>query len=1664
MAFAPVTGVSESFNPSFAELECKLVFLEPSERNLVNEAYRACEEFVKCLGSSSFHGYHQDHTLPSLFLSHCCPAKIGAKYSTFSLYKPALHALFQEPHEGIVMKECSSMQRIVRCMCAELLQLVPPEVFLLKLPALDDASTFAYIFFHVLKPSRLDFSDIVLEHMLSDTDPTEESLALCNSSRLLVFTRTSSLLQKLHSSPEEVFGNAMSSGLVIKQVVDHDTRKDIERAVVKFEDSHKPCCVIHASYLQAEQLNIWLRCIGETCRQKASDIRQSYILILQQPPGLDTYCQPPLSASFCNNWNCLFMDEIVQPVIKLSSFSEMFAEETGGYASCRSPCQWPHILANILQDNERCSFTQTSAVDVFVANLRGQVPLPRTSEEVVEPVERFYAIGPQDGRLQALQIVLCDHLVIWEFIEERFLSVLSGRTAYELVREVAAAIVDRKIGGSFATEVDSRLQHIWYAISGHVLWAVCDGFGLAALPKWDSDTLKLLLDTVPELDMGLVQPEMYWHLVRTKRIILPHIPLFFFLSDKVTLYLKNVQSSNVQTVDRYIKGDECLSSLLECSQSEPLQIAYCTDRLLLALTKSCRTLKVDCPERIAVRIVVRWLQCHSSAAACTQPPCLLAVLHWAQLHRMPTMKALFRIAAAVSSMALCEENTGELDALPASGPGEFVENYTVFVVVNLWHGLLNLCSVSLTDWAEKLGKWISAVEDFIKVSKWEEVTMSACNLLSRDFKLKVSIMSSLCRLLRNVAHTLGSSLVLLAEDILELARSCTVLISIIRQVTSLMSGVQPAAAGYLMFALLDVVLCCVSSDCVDRDSLHAVLQLVNGELCAINMQRYRQISVQVLQALHAKPIHNPQAALTLDSGLSKVLSAEACYISRVHPDHDPASSPLAHVLFEYECQCLGKNQCQISDRLAELRTGDGNSGEETLMQSVKRAAIKHAIVDLFIESGCQLEDATSLENESHRLFSVLTGMPDTHFNLSPPGAYSQYVLKGLFTKLERSKVLHFLKSSAIGWCTLAARQLEVTAVEESAGLSFMRSGREAQENGFEEASQVYKELSRLVHQGKSDAFSALCGWCDDKKRCGLKVDDLRPNAWLKGMLMLVIYYEYFRQNEIADIQPLSVIFNTQLNWTELEKNAFLFFLSDSYRHSASGQYCYLFDAASKDQRDIALRDTLVNFLVCCLFFKPMTHHHWTTLLSQPERILHTLYFAATSYSGRISGPVGIDCCTMFLESGKHVGSVHVGSCLSQRSVQISTFFTYAALFWHTLLEDETKPARVLTCVYVQHEGTELSTYRDKVMQFCFVRLNAMFHHIRTGCKQPSTYQSCAHYLTRCLEKLAQCQIRRRGVFLSTYDLKADESRIFAENVFQRDIVDSSFQFDQVPLAANLEQSSCLENSLQLYALRPSYLAGFSYMAEKFAGRRECHGNVSLLQYVIEHEEDLKHISLAPSILTAVMWLRNNCSNRRYLCTVAVRDLIKMPGAGDLVTGMEAFNELISRNDGQIRAGACGVTSAVCPLSNDSVLEYTSNCLSAAAAVLVESHSKFFSAFQVVRDELGPSNSELEQQLHVLFHASSLHPAADWSLEILDCSRGDGLLNAGNLELLVQQCGFESCENGQEQQTAGVEFEWLHLQLILVSAITENAFNLTFPSRWHEDLDYALCEDDHALGC
>ena len=1653
-----------------AFLEVMIQRLPETEQLLVREAIQVCQKFVTRIGKESFYGYKEDTTLYSLFISHirCRDDEVH-----FEFCSPALKKLQEEAHHTFVFNNCTELQKIVRCVCAELLQLLPPEIFLRKLPALGEANIYAYIYFKLLDCNHKGVPEMICDRVPADDSFSNGFVPDCPR-KLMIFARQSAALWSLQDIRTDASYSARSPHLQVLFASDSLSKRDIEAKLLAYKKSDQTCCVVVADVRKITDLRVWHCLISDAGLVNSHGVSKSFILLFAVPHN-EVHTRSCYAASFLTGWNCCYLDSVSLPKIQIHNFYQIFTTRPAEYHSNADTTQRGTITAAaVVPENELVPLYCQSACSDFTHALRTpsrRCPFPESSNAPGAEFYRELFVRQLRAAANHLAKVMQRYPAIWSAVRKQLYIALQDAAIFQLIHRIAMDIISGKCPCSLAYEVDRQMQNIIYIVFSQVMITLCNDYGLATISNWSDETIKCLLDFIPplsdsELHRKSETSDLMWS-IKYPVDSIPKIPLMRLISSRIEFCVTGMDNKPPGIFAKYMCQDQQLAALLAVKQGESLQQAYCTDYLLLNLyQKSSRAPSKQIREKL-VKILTCWLEREWKSYQ-MQPESfpLMAVLHWRLVRSTNNTRPLDDLVS-IFSVFFCLEGNHEcsLETLwPCESPTDIVKTGFELALLlkalrRVWEELLRLGDAGEENWPTGLSRWISAYGcissvDFERYTGYESAFPDSAD------RHKYSILQLFSKILCVLPAPTGITLVLSADRLLARLQTQFLSEAFIHHVISLVagSGLQQNLKPGLLFTLFEYVLSLVQTEQLQKTEITAVLQLLNdtSKLGSDDVQQYRQVTFQILRAMRCnlkRKYGNTEAdehfrAMMLEEGN---MSVTGTYTPFTHVGHDPSSFPLAHALFEERC-CEGQDHISRSKHLllSQIQRPE-------MLCSLEMAAARHILLEYIINSFARQGSNKILDD------SLMILEKCGELALQPTSATLLYILKNAKKALGRSGLKKWLKESSSASLVEAASELHYSEADESdIGLSFMFSSVEASSIGYCSILRIYSELRMCLKKCDGGNFTELVTWCKSQFSQTSVVDGIPIKSCLKGVLFLAAYYEYYRVDKHSH---LSRLFSTlQQHLPELglrsdagiEQSAYKLFMSDSHDAASTPHFQEVFNRSNGDRSGSRPIDgVLVNFLVCNLFLA--TGSHWTTLLCNPKDIMKSYWFGSTKYrdqtvrTTRVPGFTSffLDCQSQFDENGI---PPLLPTGFSARSAHVSTFFTFAALFWHTLLVDEAQPSQILNKDFVKKERktSKFPSYRDKVLQFCVNRIHNMTSYLENGKGMPNgqtmSQDQCRTFLTCCMEKFSLCQLPLSSPFKRSYVKPA--VRQAAESEFHGSVVEWSYS--HVTGEEHSAQETELQCKLADYSVERR-VAVTRDQLQRLVGTLDSTltHRLPILKHIAENIKKLSIVNLLPKLLAFHSCLHRYCSGN-YLNGTSIGIAMKESETvcQALKDGMAVFNCYHTLSGGNLQYGACDVTNEFRKLDQNSPLKDTAETLSAILVFIVGVQCEFF--------EFCRSQTDLPSNVRAAVEIWAYRECTD--VENLDYQRGEGLLKVDKdaVEKAIQRCCY------QQPTSGSCTIDGERLQCLLVRLICGEAYNfehINYESYLRKELLYVAIIDE-----
>ncbi|CAF4842456.1 unnamed protein product, partial [Rotaria sp. Silwood1] len=644
---------------------------------------------------------------------------------------------------------------------------------------------------------------------------------------------------------------------------------------------------------------------------------------------------------------------------------------------------------------------------------------------------------------------------------------------------------------------------------------------------------------------------------------------------------------------------------------------------------------------------------------------------------------------------------------------------------------------------------------------------------------------------------------------------------------------------------------------------------------------------------------------------------------------------------------------------------------------------------------CELNLNNDELNDINRIMStlidelLLLDQQSTQFN-----DYLQLFLSTIISKTSWNYLLNLLKSEQIQrcnnqWATNLYHLLELKQTSKQNKylqlchqIEFTLSSKNDL-SIFPKFHQPYQELREIMdtcvkNHTEKNPWKILFDWIQ------LKINSnpiqLQLNE-INVMLLLIIYYEYYCNNQLSSIDTLLEIIENNLSLSSEELRLFRIFIKphqymigypieNNNNNVDKNSLNDLFKLDCKDEFELSLRHMLVNLMAMILLGGKQSFL-WTFMF-QPSILQNTFGFGSTSR--QIIRPNGVhyDCGCIISQNGELLQFRNRGdeSVLNIPAVYVAYFSTFGALAWHLLLFDTSvenlhRPILSPTAIADNTPAYRMAGNSIRAKGCCFVsaRLLSTFHFLSIQSNQNDT---CI-LLTRCFEQMAFLTLNRNSWIKPIYtniddELKAE--REYQENVFYF-IYNNLFGYKTHINQLNLQ--SQIQMNLQHFIDQMPLIIQFKHFKTELHRLTNSQISLKILRQILNSFEILKITKLIYDLSQFYILLHQTYTqliDRNEFLTITLKQLYdrgqkyynhshyqqdqnedKMHRT-IIEKGIEAVNIYHQFSDGFIRPGACDETQRFSIISFDTPINYLvtnenhdeGDIIMRIISVLVESHN------------------------------------------------------------------------------------------------------------------------------
>ncbi|CAF2108222.1 unnamed protein product [Rotaria magnacalcarata] len=574
--------------------------------------------------------------------------------------------------------------------------------------------------------------------------------------------------------------------------------------------------------------------------------------------------------------------------------------------------------------------------------------------------------------------------------------------------------------------------------------------------------------------------------------------------------------------------------------------------------------------------------------------------------------------------------------------------------------------------------------------------------------------------------------------------------------------------------------------------------------------------------------------------------------------------------------------------------------------------------------------------------------------------YLQLFLSTIILKKSWNFLLNLLKSENIlrlnqQWATNLYRSLELKQTQKQNKylqfchqIQFSLSSKN-DSSIFPGLHQPYEELSKIIDICvKSNTEENQWGILSDWIQLKLNSDPIQLQLKeIKVIILLIIYYEYYCNNQLSSINTLlEMVENTlQLSPEELRlfrviirpEQFMIGYQGDNNNNNADKNFLNgLFKLDCNDEFDLSLRHMLVNLMAMILLGGEKSFL-WTFMF-QPLTLENTFGFGSTSRHIIQSTCIHYDCGCIISQDGDLLQFMDIEDASGLNA-------------WHLLLFDESVEnlyGPILAPSAINDDdsddddepGHQLAgeSTRAKVCHFVCTRLLSTFHFLSTNSNQ----NDACIILTRCFEQMAFLTKNENSWIKSVYATNDDE--IKAEQEYKNKVFYFVYNnlVEHRAYVSQLNLQSQIQMNLQNFIDRMPIVIQFTHFKTELNRLTDSEMCLKILQHTLTSLPFLKITKLIYHLSQFYLLLHQTYAKlieRDEFLTITLQQLYDRgqiyynnshqqqyqnedkTHRSTIENGIEAVNSYHQFSDGYIRPGACDQTQRFSTIEWETPVNY-----------------------------------------------------------------------------------------------------------------------------------------------
>ena len=510
--------------------------LSHDRKTIFNTVEQKARTFIQHFGQEYFYGFNES-TLDSYLLSildktiQQCYTQLNIKLKSF---------IEQNPND---VQQC-----LLRMILSKLIQLVSPESIILKLRTFEDSVAQWLCELYFQQQEHFSIENFIGNLMFNSNDDE-----IRRTTKVMIFTRTSSYILGLNQrSVSEVFTEHSRQMDILNLGTIENSVELQERFDSYKNDANKNILlIIIDGRIGQQRLHIpFVRQLIDA----TESICKKHFLMLVHSPAQDLYHQSSFSSIFLHDWDFHFFDTCtsasafhLQKFLRILSSSHDDSHQT----------QVDHILCDLNILFEDCLWDFCSRIQIFLPDLSDDMFADRLAFEFYQRRTNIFR------RVECLKQILRQAKQLQTHIVDIYHQHLSAKKnssekIYKLIYEISKEILCGKRFNGLIDSIQSQTRNSFTNFVSNILKFIINDYGLDTLTKLSTDygSLLNLIDyqsfaTTDDQDVFSNSPTQSIFQLVSHYSCIPQTPLYHLFHQRVKAHANEIQQANQHSFEEF---------------------------------------------------------------------------------------------------------------------------------------------------------------------------------------------------------------------------------------------------------------------------------------------------------------------------------------------------------------------------------------------------------------------------------------------------------------------------------------------------------------------------------------------------------------------------------------------------------------------------------------------------------------------------------------------------------------------------------------------------------------------------------------------------------------------------------------------------------------------------------------------------------------------------------------------------------------------------------------------------------------------------------------------------------------------------------------------------------------------------------------------------------